>query len=291
MSGVVESLRAMLALDFMRWAFLAGTALSLLAGLVGYLVVARRLVFTGDFLSHVAFPGALGAILLGLNPLLGVFGLSAAVALGLGALGERARTNDVTTGTLLAWVFGIGALLLSLYTSGASGGDSTVGVNVLFGSIFGLQARQATLLALVAVAVVLVLLAIARPLLFASLDPDVAAARGMPVRLLNAVFLILLAVTVAEAVQAVGALLIVALLITPAAIARRLTARPYRAWVLSGLLAVAITWAGLLLAYHLPYPVSFFITGLAFAAYVFVVLGQWLAGLRVTAQRAPGIAR
>ena len=291
LAGAVQSLRTMLELDFMRQAFLAGTALSLVAGLVGYLVVLRRLIFTSDFLSHVAFPGALGAILLGISPLLGVFGLSASVALGLSALGERARARDVTTGTALAWVFGVGALLLSLYTSGSSARNSTVGVNVLFGSIFGLQTRQAQLVALVGALVVVVLLVVARPLLFASLDPDVAAARGVPVRLLNAVFLILLAVTTAEAVQAVGALLIFALLITPAAIARRLTVRPYAAWLLSGLLAIGFTWAGLVLAYELPYPVSFFITGLAFAGYVAVVAVQWVATLRRPAGRtAPGPA-
>jgi zinc/manganese transport system permease protein len=191
----------------------------------------------------------------------------------MGTLAGRSRANDVTTGTLLAWVLGIGVLFLSIYASG-SGANSSAGVNVLFGSLFGIHAREAWVVAVVGLLTTLALLAIARPLLFASLDPAVAASRGVPVRLLNVVFLILLAITIAESVQAVGALLLFALLITPAAIARRLVLRPYAAMFLSALLALLFTWAGIMLAYYFPYPVSFCLTALVFVSYVVVVIAQ-----------------
>jgi zinc/manganese transport system permease protein len=272
--------------DFIRHAMLAGSALAIVAGLIGYFVVARRLIFTSDVLSHVAFPGALIAIILGVNPLLGVFGFALLTALGMGTLAGKTRANDVTTGTLLAWVLGIGVLFLSIYASGSSGANSSVGINVLFGSLFGIHAREAWVVAIVGLLTTIVLLSIARPLLFASLDPAVAASRGVPVRLLNIVFLILLAITIAEAVQAVGALLLFALLITPAAIARRLVARPFTGMFLSALLSLLFTWAGITLAYYFPYPVSFCLTALVFVAYVCVVVVQRVLRQRIYQRRA-----
>ena len=267
--------------DFIRHALLAGSALAIVAGLIGYFVVARRLIFTSDVLSHVAFPSALIAIILGVNPLLGVFGFAVLTALGMGTLAGRSRANDVTTGTLLSWVLGIGVLFLSIYASGSSSANSSAGVNVLFGSLFGIHAREAWVVAIVGLLTTIVLLAIARPLLFASLDPSVAASRGVPVRLLNVVFLILLAITIAEAVQAVGALLLFALLITPAAIARRLVIQPFAGMALSALLSLLFTWAGITLAYYFPYPVSFCLTALIFVTYVAVVAVQRLHRGRV----------
>jgi zinc/manganese transport system permease protein len=272
--------------DFIRHAMLAGSALAIVAGLIGYFVVARRLIFTSDVLSHVAFPGALIAIILGVNPLLGVFGFALLTALGMGTLAGKTRANDVTTGTLLAWVLGIGVLFLSIYASGSSGANSSAGINVLFGSLFGIHAREAWVVAIVGLLTTIVLLSIARPLLFASLDPAVAASRGVPVRLLNIVFLILLAITIAEAVQAVGALLLFALLITPAAIARRLVARPFTGMFLSALLSLLFTWAGITLAYYFPYPVSFCLTALVFVAYVSVVVVQRVLRQRIYQRRA-----
>ena len=272
--NLLDDIQVMLSYDFMRSALLAGTAVAVGAGLAGYFVVLRRLAFAGDALAHLAFTGALGAALLNLNPLLGVFGLTVLAGLAMGGLGERARARDVAVGTVLAWALGLGALLLSLYTRSASAGSSALGVKVLFGSLLGIQADQARWVALIAAGVVVALALIARPLLFASLDPLVAAARGVPVRLLGAVFLVLLAVTVGESTQAVGALLIFALLVTPAAIAWRLTTRPYWGMALAALLALVITWLGLALAFYTPYPVSFLISALAFVGYVAVVAWQ-----------------
>jgi len=258
-----------LSYDFMQYALLAGTFTALAAGLVGYFVVLRNDVFTSDALGHVAFTGGLGALLVNLQLLLGVFGSTIAVAVGMGSLGGRSRGRDVAIGTVFAWVLGLGALFLTLYTSaksGASGG--TAGVSILFGSILGLQATQAAVTAVAGVVTSLALLAIARPLMFVSIDPDVAAARGLPTTAIALIFLVLLGATVAEAVQAVGALLIFGLMVTPPAIAQRVTPRPFMGMLLSGALAVGFVWLGLALAFYLSYPASFFITALAFGTYV-----------------------
>ena len=278
--NLLHDVQMMMQVDFMRRAFLAGTAIALVSGLIGYFVIVRRLIFSSDVLSHVAFPGALGAIVLGFSPLLGVFGLAVVVALGMGVLGGRSKARDVTTGTIQTWIFGVGALLLTLYTRGQSAGNSAAGINVLFGSLFGISTRTTWLSAGVSLLVILLLAAIARPLLFASLDPVLATARGVPVRLLDLLFLALLAVTVTVAVQAVGALLVIALLVTPAAIARRLVVRPFTAIATSALLALLFTWVGLTLAFYFPYPVSFCLTAVVFVTYVGVVVGQrvWRRG-------------
>ncbi|MBV9278971.1 MAG: metal ABC transporter permease [Chloroflexi bacterium] len=273
----VAALSDMLGVDFMRYAFLAGTAMAVLGGLVGYFVVLRQLTFAGEALSHVAFAAALGAVLLGVDTLLGMFVITVGVALAMGGLADRARNRDVAVGTVLAWVLGLGALFLSIYTSSASAGSNgQIGVTVLFGSILGIQLQQAQEAVAVAAVATLVLLAIARPLLFASLDPGVALARGVPIRALGVVFLAIVAVTVAEAVQVVGALLVLALLVLPPAIAQRLTVHPYRALCLSAILGVLFTWTGLTIGYYEPYPISFLITSLAFGAYVLTLAWQYL---------------
>jgi zinc/manganese transport system permease protein len=270
--NLIADAQAMLSYDFMRSAFLTGTAVAPAAGLVGYFVLLRRLAFASDALAHLAFAGALGAVIVNLNPLLGVFGLTLLVGLVVGGLGDRARARDEVVGTTLAWALGVGVLFLSIYTSTASASSSALGIKVLFGSILGVQAQQAEFAAATATGVILLLLLIARPLLFASLDPEIAAARGLPVRLLGAAFMALLAITVGEATQVVGALLIFTLLVTPAAAALRLTARPYLGLLLAAGLALAVTWLGLTLAFYTPLPVSFLISVLAFLLYLTTLL-------------------
>jgi zinc/manganese transport system permease protein len=260
----------MFAHDYMRHAFLAGTFIALAAGLVGHFVVLRNQVFTGDALSHVAFTGALAGYAAGVQPLLSLYTGTIGAALGMGSLGGRGgRGRDVVIGTTFAWILGIGVLCLSIYTSARSTATGTAGVNVLFGSIYGINLAQAITAMLIGSAVAVALLSLARPLLLASIDTDLAAARGLPVRLLGLGFMVLVAVTVGEAVQAVGAMLIVGLLVTPAATAQRLTARPFLALTLSAGLAVAALWLGLILAYQIPrVPPSVPIVGLSFAGYV-----------------------
>ena len=225
-----RSARLMFAHEFMRNAYLAGTFVALACGLVGYFVVLRSQVFAGDALSHVAFTGALAAAAAGIDVRLGLFVATIAVALGMGLLGERARPDDVVIGSVFAWVLGLGALFLSIFTSGSSGENGTAAVRVLFGSILGLSAADARLAAVIAVLAALALLAITRPLLFGSLDPDVARGLGVPVRALGIGFFVLLAVVAAEATQAVGALLLLGLLAAPGGAARLLTDDPGAVW-------------------------------------------------------------
>jgi zinc/manganese transport system substrate-binding protein len=188
----------------------------------------------------------------------------------------------VAVGTVFAWVLGVGVLFLSIYTTTRSAASGSLGITVLFGSILGLQPFQVVAASVSAIATCVVLLLVARPLLFLSIDPDVAIARGIPARALTALFAVLVAVTVAVSVQAVGALLIFALMVTPAAIAQNLSARPWLAMPLSAVIAVAVVWVGLVLAFYFRYPASFFITALAFAAYLAsqlvrrLPLGAWL---------------
>jgi zinc/manganese transport system permease protein len=263
----------MLAHPFMQHAFLAGTAVALAAGLVGYFLVLRAQVFTADALSHVAFTGALAALAAGLDARLGLFTLTILVALGMGALGPRARPDDVVIGGVFAWILGLGVFFLTLYTTTRSAGNGSASVTVLFGSIFGLNAARTVLTAVIAAATCLALVAITRPLLFASLDEAVAAARGVPVRVLGYAFLALVAATTAEATQVVGALLVLGLLAAPAGAASRLTAHPLRALGLSAAIAVASVWIGLTASYTLPtMPPSFAILTVATATYLGAVI-------------------
>jgi zinc/manganese transport system permease protein len=264
----IDDLQAMLALDFMRNAFVAGACIAAAAGLVGYFVVLRNQVFTTDALGHVAFTGGLGGLLIGLNLLVGVFASCIAVALAIGSLGGRGRGRDVAIGTVFAWVLGLGVLFLSMFTSARSGAAGNVGISILFGSILGIQSAQAVIASATGVVTCVAAVAIARPLLFVSIDPEVATSRGVPIRAVTALFLVLVAITVAESVQAVGALLVFGLMVTPAAVARNLTSRPYAGMALSALVAVLVVWLGLVLAFYISYPASFFITALAFAAFV-----------------------
>jgi len=264
----IQDLQAMLAYDFMRNAFIAGGCIAAASGLVGYFVVLRNQVFTTDALGHVAFTGGMGGLLIGVNLLVGVFGSCIAVALAIGSLGGRGRGRDVAIGTVFAWVLGLGLLFLSIFTSSHSGSAGTTGISVLFGSILGMQQAQAAIASVAGLLTCVAVLAIARPLLFVTLDPEVATSRGVPIRVLTAFFLILVAITVAEAVQAVGALLVFGLMVTPAAVAQNLTTSPYAGMALSAAVALLAVWLGLTLAFYISYPASFFITALAFGSFI-----------------------
>jgi zinc/manganese transport system permease protein len=254
---------------FVRYAFVAGTAIAICSGLVGYFLVLRSQVFTGDALSHVAFTGALGALAFGFDVRIGLFVTTVAVAVALGLLGPRGRADDVVIGSVFAWVLGLGVLFLSIFTTTRATGDSSAGTTVLFGSIFGLDASQVVVVVAVAAVVLVALVVIARPLLFASIDASVATARGVPVTALGLVFLVLVGATVAEATQAVGALLLLGLLAAPAGAAQRLTTRPLRAMWLSVAIAVGATWTGLAISYAAAsIPPSFAIVSMCAAAYV-----------------------
>jgi zinc/manganese transport system permease protein len=254
---------------FMQHAFLAGTGIALACGLVGYFLVLRAQVFTGDALSHVAFAGALAALSFGIDLRVGLFAATIGVAVMMSGLGRRGRADDAVIGNVFAWILGLGVFFLTLYTTTRSTANSTAGPTVLFGSIFGLSASQATVAVWIGGGIALAVVVVARPLLFASIDEDVAAARGVPVRLLGVVFLALVGATAAEAAQAVGSLLLLGLIAAPAGTALLLTDLPYRGLAISAGLAVAELWAGLALSYTTPsMPPSFAIIAVASCGYV-----------------------
>jgi zinc/manganese transport system permease protein len=261
-------LAEMIAQPFMRHALIAGTVIALACGFTGYFIVLRGQLFAGDALSHVAFTGTLAALLVGLDPRVGLFAGTVLVALILAVLGSKAGADDVAIGSVFAFVLGLGVLFLSLFTSSMSSTRSSIGSATLFGSILGLDAEAVVLICVVGGAAIAALVTIARPLLFATLDEGVAGARGVPTRAVGTAFLVLVAVVAAEAAQAVGALLLLGLLAAPAAAAQAVTHRPYRAMGLSMVLAVASMWGGLLVSYAVPSaPPSFAVIAIASATY------------------------
>jgi len=198
----------------------------------------------------------------------------------MGALGQRLRGRDVTIGLVMAWSLGLGLLFTALYRGTAS---RTIGI--LFGQVFGITGQEVAVTSAAGVLTLLALVIAYRPLLFTTLDEEVAEAKGVPVRGLSIAVMVILAVAVSEAVQVVGVLLIFALIVAPAAIAERVTARPSHGIVVSAGLAVLFTWAGLTVAYYVPYPVGFFITTIAFGSYVVARLLSYLAARRTVRLR------
>jgi zinc/manganese transport system permease protein len=275
----------------MRNAFLAGTMVAIIAGLLGFFMVARSQSFAAHSLANVGFAGATGATLIGAPPVAGLFVAGALAALGIHALGigaQGARSSrqnaqsDIAVGAVLTACLALGYLFLRLASAEYAGAV----YDALFGNTLGVSVSNLRVIAVAAALVIITLLIIGRPLYFASLDPDAAAAKRVPVQALGLGFLLLLAIVVAVAVQITGVLLIFALLVTPAAIARTLTARPALALAIGAPLAVAFTWLGLAFGYFSPYPVGFFITSFAFATYVIVQAGRWLLTQYHARQRA-----
>jgi zinc/manganese transport system permease protein len=258
---------------FMQHAFEAGTIVALSAGVIGYFVVLRGLSFAAHALSHIGFAGATGAVVLGATPIVGLLVFTMSAGAVMGALGQRLRGRDVTIGLVMAWSLGLGLLFTYLYQ-----GSAQLAIGILFGQIFGITSQDVAVTFVAGSATVLLVVAVYRPLLFATLDEEVAEAKGVPVRGLSIAFMVILAVAVSEAVQVVGVLLIFALIVAPAAIAERFTTRPSRGIMLSAILAVLFTWAGLTVAYYIPYPVGFFITSFAFGAYLLARLAAYGIG-------------
>ena len=269
--NLIEDVRQALEFPFMVNAFRAGAIVAVLSGLIGWFMVLRRQSFAGHTLAVVGFPGAAGAVLVGVSATYGLFAFAVVAALIIALVpagGTRGYSEEsAVTGTVQAFALASGFLFLSLY-----GGFLSSSSALLFGSFLGITQQQVVVLLVAATAALLVLAVIGRPLLFASIDPAVAAARGVPVRALSVVFLVLLAVAAAEVSQITGTLLVFALLVVPAATAQSLTARPGASLALTVALGVLVTWLALLVAYFSPYPLGFFLTSLAFALYVGAVL-------------------
>lgn len=265
---MIDQLLHLLGYSFVQNALLAGLLVAVVAGLVSRFVVARNMSFAVHALAEVGFTGSTGFILLGLSPVLGLLTGSVVTAVFIGTLGVRVRERDSVVGVVMSFGLGLGVLFLTLYSRYA-----TEAINLLFGAITSVTSGDVMLLAFMSVVTIAGLAIMYRPLTFATVDPIVAEARGVPVRLISVLFLLLLAAAVAEAVQVVGVLLILTLLITPGATAERLTAQPGLATVASIGVALLATMGGILLALVTSVPVSFYVTTIAFACYMVARFG------------------
>lgn len=262
----------MLAYDFMRHAFAAAAIVAVLAGLSGFFLVLRGQTFAGHALSHVGFTGATGAVLLGLPPLWGLVGVTVAGGVLMGALGERLAGRDVAIGLVLSVALGLGLLFLHFFTAYASQATA-----LLFGNVLGVDRATLAVLAGLGALCVAALAAISRPLLFATLQPDLAEARGVSLRLVSVLFLSVVALATAACAQIVGVLLVFSLLVGPAAAAQRLTPRVGAGLALSVALALAEAWLGIALAWWTDWPASFWITALSAAVFLLAALAAALA--------------
>jgi zinc/manganese transport system permease protein len=267
----ISDLEELTRFPFMVNALEAGTIVAVMAGAIGWFMVLRRQTFAGHTLSVIAFPGAAGATLAGLSLALGYFGACGIAALVLSAVSRQAgagRAGETAAiGTVQAFGLGLGFFFVTLYSGQLANLEG-----LLFGTFLGITAAQVQTLLWVALAALTLLALIGRPLIFASVDEAVARASGVPTGLLATAFLLLLGLAVAATAEITGALLVFALLVTPAATAQQITARPARGLALSVALALAVTWLGLGIAYFSPYPVGFWVTSLSFGLYVAVRL-------------------
>jgi zinc/manganese transport system permease protein len=278
----LDDLNQLLTYQFMRSAFLAGTATAVVAGVVGYFVVLRGLSFAGHSLSLMGFAGATGAIVAGVDPLVGLLAVDGAGALLIGALAKRPRGRDVVVGIVLTGTLGLGLLFLQL-------SNAQEAVPVLVGDVLGISAGEVTVTE-VAAAVTVALVAVAfRPLLFSSFDEELAEARGVPTGAMSVLILLILAATTAMATPIVGVLLTFSLLIAPAATASQMSGRPPVAVALSIVLGVLYIWIGLAVSYWVDMPPSVFVTAMAFVVYAGVRTTRTL-GVRRTAPSLPAIA-
>ncbi|WP_214401855.1 metal ABC transporter permease [Pseudonocardia lacus] len=258
-----DGLGELLALPFVQNALVACAVLGLVAGLLTPLIVARGMAFAVHGTAELAFTGGAAALLTGFA--VGIGAVAGAVLAGLvfGVLGLRHRERDSVIGVVLAFGLGLGVLMLALYDGRASNK-----FGLLTGSIVAVDSTNIIVLAVVAVLVVGVLAVLYRPLLFASTDPDVAVARGVPVRVLSLVFAVLIGLTTALAVPIVGAILVLSVMIAPGAAAAQVTASPVRATLLAVLFAEVSLVGGTILSLAPGLPVSGYVAALAFACYL-----------------------
>jgi zinc/manganese transport system permease protein len=269
--------------DFMQNAFMAATIVAVVSGAVGYFLVLRGQTFAGHALSHIGFTGATGAVLIGLSPLWGLVLMTVLGGVGMGLLGDQIQKRDVAIGVVLSVSLGFGLLFLHFFTAYA-----TQATALLFGNVLGVDVPTLwTLLGLGAVSLI-GLAVIARPLLFASLQPELAEARGLSLRLISVLFLAIAALAVAECAQIVGVLLVFTLMVGPAAAAQRLTTRLGPGMVLSVGLALAEAWGGVALAYWTDWPTTFWITALSGSAYLMVSLPLVERFFRPGVSQGPG---
>jgi len=283
--NIIADLQNMMCFEFMRTEFEAGTLVAIIAGVTGYFVVLRRSAFVAHAFSEIGFAGASGAILLGVTPLAGLLLGSILGGLAIAALGRRAANRDTQIGIVLAFALGLGLLFISLYKA-----FDTAAISILFGEIEGVSPSQ-VLLTLAACAGILIMIGLLyRPLLFASLDEDVAEAKGMPMFFLGTAFMLVVAVAVSFAVQVTGVLLIFSLMVTPAATSQYLSRTARWAIIVSVAISLVATWVGVFVSFYTQTPVSFYITAIVFVLYLSVRGSLLLVKPRTTrpAQAATG---
>jgi zinc/manganese transport system permease protein len=262
----------MLEYDFMRNAFAAAGVAAVVSGVVGYFLVLRGQTFAGHALGHIGFAGATGAVLIGLAPLWGLLGFTIAAGIGMGLMGERLSGRDVAIGVVLALALGFGLLFLHYYTAFAAQATA-----LLFGDVLAVDRGMIATLAALGVVTLVALAAIMRPLIFSSLQPELAEAKGVPVRFLSVAFLAIVALAVSESAQIVGVLLVFALMVGPPATAQRLASGLWSGIALAAAIALAEAWLGVSIAYYTDWPVSFCIALLS-------ALGYFLARLPTPAR-------
>jgi zinc/manganese transport system permease protein len=253
--------------DFMRNAFAAAAIVAIVSGLVGYFVVLRGQTFAGHALAHVGFTGATGAVLIGVTPIWGLVMATVTAGVGMGAIGERLAGRDVAIGIVLALSLGLGLLFLHFFTAYA-----TQATALLFGNVLAVDVGTVWTLLWLGVVSTGALAVISRPLLFASLQPELAEAKGVSLRLYSVLFLAIVGLAVAECAQIVGVLLVFALMVGPAAAAQRLTTGIGSGLLLSAGLALLEAWTGIALAFYTDWPTSFWITALSAGIYLLTTL-------------------
>jgi zinc/manganese transport system permease protein len=252
----------MFAYEFMTNAFVAAGIVAVVSGIVGYFLVMRGQTFAGHALSHIGFAGATGAGLIGLAPLWGLVAFTLAAGVAMGALGERISNRDVAIGVILALALGFGLLFLHYYTSFA-----TQATALLFGNVLAVDHAMIVVLALLGAITLAALAAIMRPLIFASLQPELAEAKGVPMRFVSTAFLAIVALAVSACAQIVGVLLVFTLMVGPPAAAQRVTTALWGGLLVSATLALAEAWFGLVMAFYTDWPVSFCIAVLSALGY------------------------
>lgn len=252
----------MFAYEFMNNAFAAASIAAAVSGIVGYFLVMRGQTFAGHALSHIGFAGATGAGLIGLAPLWGLLGFTLVAGVVMGALSERISNRDIAIGIVLSLALGFGLLFLHYYTSFA-----TQATALLFGNVLAVDVRTIATLAVLGLITLAALAIIMRPLIFVSLQPELAEAKGVPVRFVSIVFLAIVALAVSECAQIVGVLLVFTLMVGPPATAQRLTTGLWSGLFYSALVALGEAWLGLTLAFYTDWPVSFCIALLSGLAY------------------------
>jgi zinc/manganese transport system permease protein len=260
---MIEFVTELFAYEFMRHAFIGGIVAAILAGAVGYFVIIRNLSFAAHALGHIGFAGASGALLVGMTPIMGQLILTLIAALGMGALGNRISKSDMVIGIILSFCLGLGTLFLHFY-----GGYAGQAMIILFGNLLGVSNYDLQIMVWLTILSLFAMSVIAKRLLFASVEPEIAEAKGMSLYWISIFFVIIMATAVTIASQVVGVILVFTLVVGPAAISVLWTQHFWSGMSLSILLSIVIVSIGIILSYITDWPISFWISAIVFVMYL-----------------------